>query len=134
LILISLVSCDASGSDTHPLEHRSEAVPTKDNGCWRNIPISLKIPLCRSKRSIKRDVKKKVLPRPEARFLSRDPAHWSFTSLEKFGLLSILVSFSADGDAVVEFKRAASELLLPRQPWFYPRLVAYGYFWLSERA
>jgi hypothetical protein len=24
--------------------------------------------------------------------------------------------------------------LLPRQPWFYPRLVAYGYFWLSERA
>ncbi len=19
--------------------------------------------------------------------------------------------------------------LLPRQPWFYPRLVAYGYFW-----
>jgi hypothetical protein len=20
------------------------------------------------------------------------------------------------------------------QPWFYPRLVAYGYFWLSERA
>jgi len=20
------------------------------------------------------------------------------------------------------------------QPWFYPRLVAYGYFWLSEGA
>jgi hypothetical protein len=21
-----------------------------------------------------------------------------------------------------------------RQPWFYPRLVAYGYFWFSEGA
>ena len=61
--------------------------------------------------SIKRDVKKKVLPRPEARFFSRDPAHCSFASLEKFGLLSILVSFSADGDDAVEFKRAASGLV-----------------------
>ena len=24
--------------------------------------------------------------------------------------------------------------LLPRQPWFYPRLSAYGHFWLFERA
>ena len=30
-------------------------------------------------------------------------------------------------------EQQASQLLL-RQPWFYPRLVAYGYFWLSERA
>ena len=43
--------------------------------------------------------------------VSRDPAHCSFTSLEKFGLLSILVSFSADGDDAIEFKRAASELV-----------------------
>ena len=43
-------------------------------------------------------------------FLSRDPAHCSFTSLEKFGLLSILVSFSVDGDDAIEFERAASEL------------------------
>jgi hypothetical protein len=41
--------------------------------------------------------------------LSRDPAHCSFTSLEKFGLLSILVSFSADGDDAIELERAASE-------------------------
>ena len=61
--------------------------------------------------SIKRDVKKKVPPRPEARFLSRDPAHCSFSSLEKFGLLSILVRFSADGDDAIEFERAASELV-----------------------
>jgi hypothetical protein len=43
--------------------------------------------------------------------LSRDPAHCSFTALEKFGLLSMLMSFSADGDDAVEFKRAASELV-----------------------
>jgi hypothetical protein len=24
--------------------------------------------------------------------------------------------------------------VIQRQPWFYPRLVAYGYFWLSEGA
>src|SRR5579859_2694651 len=59
--------------------------------------------------SIKRDVKKKAPPRPEARFLSRDPAHCSFILLEKIGLLSILVSFSVDGDAAVESERAASE-------------------------
>ena len=84
--------------------------------------------------SIKRDVKKKAPPRPEAEILSRDPAHCSFVSLGKFGLLAIRVSFSADGDDAVEFERAASELMLQRQPWFYPRLVAYGYFWLSEGA
>jgi hypothetical protein len=56
-----------------------------------------------------------------------------FIPLEKFGSLSILVSFSADGDAAVESERAASEMV-SWQPWFYPRLVAYGYFWLSERA
>jgi hypothetical protein len=49
-------------------------------------------------------------------------------------LFSILLSFSADGDDAVEFERATSEMVLQRQPWFYPRLVAYGYFWLSERA
>jgi hypothetical protein len=43
------------------------------------------------------------------RFLSRDPARCSFLPLEKFGLLSILVSFSADGDDAIEFERGASE-------------------------
>jgi len=61
--------------------------------------------------SIKRDVKKKAPPRPGEISFSRDPAHCSFTSLEKFGLLSILVSFSADGDDAIEFERAASELV-----------------------
>ena len=43
--------------------------------------------------------------------VSRDPAHCSFTSLEKFGFLFILVSFSADGDDAIEFERATSELV-----------------------
>jgi hypothetical protein len=33
---------------------------------------------------IKRDVKKKAQPRPEIKIVSRDPAHSSFASLEKF--------------------------------------------------
>jgi len=53
----------------------------------------------------KRDVKKKLPPRPEREILSRDPAHCSFTSLERFGLLSILVSFTADDHDAVEFER-----------------------------
>ena len=60
--------------------------------------------------SIKMDVKKKSASTGvESR--SRDPAHCSFTSLDWFGLLSILVSFSADGDDAIEFERAASELV-----------------------
>jgi len=62
--------------------------------------------------SIKRDVKKKssgLDRRP--RFVSRDPAHCGFIPLEKFGLLSIVVSFSADGGAAVESERAASEMV-----------------------
>ena len=48
--------------------------------------------------------------------------------------LSILVSFSADVTMPSSSREQQASWLLPRQPWFYPRLVAYGYFWLSERA
>src|SRR4029077_10278429 len=41
---------------------------------------------------------------------------------------------SADGGVVIEFQRAASQTAIQGQPWFYPRLVAYGYFWFSEGA
>jgi hypothetical protein len=81
----------------------------------------------------KKGCQEKTSPSTGVEILSRDPAHYSFISPEKL-LFSILLSFSADGDDVGEFERAASELALQRQPWFYPRLVAYGYFWLSERA
>jgi hypothetical protein len=67
-------------------------------------------------------------------FLSRDPAHCNLTSLEKFGFLSILVSFSADRDAVRRVLESGKRDGASWQPWFYPRLVAYGYVWLSERA
>src|ERR1700745_1520522 len=60
--------------------------------------------------SIKRDVKKKAPPRPEARFLSRDPAHCRFIPRKKFAWLSILVSFS-DGEPAFGFERAASEMV-----------------------
>jgi len=61
--------------------------------------------------SIKRDVKKKAPPRPEWRFfLEIQPTVVSLL-WRSLALLSILVSFSADGDDAVEFKRAASELV-----------------------
>ena len=44
----------------------------------------------------------------KSEIVSRDPAHFRFTSLEKFGLLSMLVSSCADGDHVIELERAAS--------------------------
>ena len=81
--------------------------------------------------SIKMDVKKKSASTGvESR--SRDPAHCSFTSLDWFGLLSILVSFSADGDMLSSWRERQASVVASRQPWFYPKLVAYGYFWLSE--
>jgi hypothetical protein len=78
--------------------------------------------------------RKKLLPRPEWSFFLDIQPTVVFSSVEKVGSLSVLMSFSADDDDAVEFERAASELALQRQPWFYPRLVAYGYFWLSKRA
>jgi hypothetical protein len=90
--------------------------------------------LCRSKRSIKRDVKKKsfALTGGEISFSRSSPLKFHFSG--EVWLVIHSVSSSADGDAAVEFKRAASERVASRQPWFYPRLVAYDYFWLSERA
>ena len=59
--------------------------------------------------SIKRDGQKKAPPRPERKFLSRDPAHCGFTTLEKFGWLSMLMSFSAYGDDAVELRERHRE-------------------------
>ena len=47
----------------------------------------------------------------------------------------MLISFlRAEGGDAIEIERAASQTAVQGQPWFYPRLVAYGYFWLSEGA
>ena len=90
--------------------------------------------------SIKRDVKKKVPPRPED---------------EKISVLEIQpTELSVLGDCVrfgsglfhsrgfiwpVVLRQSSLEtgkrdLVWCSQPWFYRRLVAYRYFWLSEGA
>src|SRR5215470_8290085 len=58
--------------------------------------------------SIKRDVKKKVLPRPELRFDSRHPAHCPSASLNEFCLL-VLISFSACWWRCHRVERATSQ-------------------------
>src|ERR1700675_3348077 len=58
-----------------------------------------------------------------------------FATLEKHRWWSISGrGFSAVGGQVIEFERAASRTGAQGQPWFYRRLVAYGYFWFSEGA
>ena len=66
--------------------------------------------------------------------MSRDPAHCKLRFSGEAWPLPMLVSFLADGGDAIEFERAASQTDAQGQPWFYPRLVAYGYFWLSEGA
>src|SRR5213083_490454 len=60
--------------------------------------------------SIKRDVKKKVLPRPESRFVSRDPARFPSASLQGFCLL-ILISFSATGGNSIELRERQASVV-----------------------
>src|SRR5437773_9163131 len=64
----------------------------------------------RSMSSIKRDVKKKVLPRPESRFVFRDPAHFPSASLQGFCLL-ILISFSATGGNSIELRERQASVV-----------------------
>src|SRR5947209_19353581 len=68
--------------------------------------------------SIKRNVKKKTPPRPEPRFFLEIQPTVVFR--EKFGLLSILVSFSADVYDCVGFEMATSEQVLEAHHEFYP--------------
>ena len=69
----------------------------------------LRLSLSESMSSIKRDVKKKAPPRPEGRFLSRDPAHCSFIPLEKFGLWSHSCQFSVRMVAKFECERRGKQ-------------------------
>ena len=92
--------------------------------------------------SIKRDVKKKVLPRPEVEkiFVSRSsPLSVSAPRFRSRGFaLACLpfpwVSSSGGDDANRVLRTWQADLVLECQPWFYRRLVAYRYFWLSEAA
>ena len=65
--------------------------------------------------------------------LSRDPAHSVSLPLKRFGLLlSHSRKLSLLLVAKIECARRGKQDEC--QPWFYPRLVAYRYFWLSEGA
>ncbi len=82
---------------------------------------------------------KKVLPRPVAEgffvSISSPLSVDGSRSLERFfsGLLfRSLGSFSSSDDVRRLLKLASDSI--PWQPWFYPRLVAYRYFWFSEGA
>ena len=102
---IGLASCLAGHlrlSKKHSHAHQGEKHDA-GNECFHGQD-----PFPSSKSSIKGDVKKQVLPRPESRFVSRDPAHFPSASLGRFCLL-ILISFSATGDDAIEFVRAASQ-------------------------
>jgi hypothetical protein len=54
--------------------------------------------------------RKKLLPRPEWRFFLEIQPTVVSSSVEKFGSLSVLMSFSADDDDGVGFASAASEM------------------------
>ncbi len=98
--------------------------------------------VCGSVSSIKRDVKKKVLPRPEAEKIFVSTSSPLSVSAPRFrsrgfalACLSFLwVSSFGGDDANRVLKLGKRDLVLECQPWFYRRLVAYRYFWLSEEA
>jgi hypothetical protein len=84
--------------------------------------------------SIKRDVKKKNFPTTGVEIVSRHPAHLGYASLRaamafhshKIFPLSVTMRSSLGERQVTGVDLC--------QPWFYPRLMAYDYFWLSEEA
>src|SRR5580692_5580230 len=84
--------------------------------------------------SIKRDVKKKTFPTTGVEIVSRHPAHLGYASLRaavafhshKIFPLSVTTRSSLGERQVTRVDLC--------QPWFYPRLMAYDYFWLSEEA
>jgi hypothetical protein len=92
--------------------------------------------------SIKRDVKEKLLPRPEGEkilVLISSPLSVSAHRfwLDGFALACLpflwASSFGDDGRRS-SLETGQAKLVLECQPWFYRRLVAYRYFWLSEEA
>jgi len=82
--------------------------------------------------SIKRDVKKKAPPRLEDRGSLLRSSPLCFVTLKMFGLLFHSRKLSLLLVAKFECERRGKQDEC--QPWFYPRLVAYRYFWLSEGA
>ena len=82
--------------------------------------------------SIKRDVKKKAPPRPEDREFVLEIQPTLFRFSEEVWLVVHSRKLSLRLVAKLECARRGKQDEC--QPWFYPRLVAYRYFWLSEGA
>jgi hypothetical protein len=107
-----------------------------DSGCNEAFFTSLRRVFAknRSMSSIKRDVKKKNFPTTGVEIVSRHPAHLGYASLRaamafhshKIFPLSVTMRSSLGERQVTGVDLC--------QPWFYPRLMAYDYFWLSEEA
>lgn len=84
--------------------------------------------------SIKRDVKKKSFPTTGVEIVSRHPAHLGDASLRAavaFHSHKIFPLSVTTRSSLGERQVTGVDLC---QPWFYPRLMAYDYFWLSEEA
>src|ERR1700693_2042432 len=82
----------------------------------------------------KKGCQEKTPPRPEWRFfLEIQPTVvsllWRSLACCPCSCVSLLMVTMPSS-----LRERQASWLLRRQPWFYPRLVAYGYFWLSERA
>jgi hypothetical protein len=91
--------------------------------------------------SIKRDVKNKVLRRPEGEEIlvsESSPLSVSAPDFARRVALACLpfvwVSSFGGDDADRVLKLGKRTWSLECQPWFYRRLAAYRYFWLSEEA
>ncbi len=84
--------------------------------------------------SIKRDVKKKAPPRPEDRGSFSRSSPLCFVASEDVRLVVVVHSRKLSRLLVATIECARRGKQDECQPWFYPRLVAYRYFWLSEGA
>ena len=84
--------------------------------------------------SIKRDVKKKAPPRPEDRGSFSRSSPLGFVASEDVRLVVVVHSRKLSRLLVATIECARRGKQDECQPWFYPRLVAYRYFWLSEGA
>ena len=90
--------------------------------------------------SIQGDVNKKTSPSAGSReifCLDIQPTLQICPSIAREGLLWLALPFPRFIFRVVIAPVDSSDLAsdsIPWQPWFYPRLVAYRYFWFSEGA
>ncbi len=90
--------------------------------------------------SVKRDVKKKVLRRPEGEKILFSKSSPLSVSAPDFARRLLWLVCPSCGFHLRLRRRQSSletgqaDLVRECQPWFYRRLVAYRYFWLSEEA